>query len=202
MIDAVIDSSEKILWDGKPDKFLYILGAIQAYLSLIIFAIVSYFAIFFLIGEKDAQIFVYFAFLLTLLIISGYIYRIFNWKHVRYVVTDKRIYIESGVIGRDIDLIEFLDVKEPIMSVGYLENSRGKGTIQMNPYISRSGRRPVTRYAYSLVHVADPQLVFQIIKQQSMTIRADASFSNANRPEENPYVSEQPSHGENRISDQ
>lgn len=133
---------------------------------------------------------------MTLLIISGYIYRIFNWKHVRYVVTDKRIYIESGVIGRDIDLIEFLDVKEPIMSVGYLENSRGKGTIQMNPYISRSGRRPVTRYAYSLVHVADPQLVFQIIKQQSMTIRADASFSNASRPEENPYVSEQPSHGQ------
>ncbi len=165
MIKAILDPYEKILWEDKPDRFIYVLGHIRAYIMLICFAVVSSIIIYFLFGEDDARLMLGISAILPILVVSGYIYRIFNWRRIHYVVTDKRIYIESGVVGRDIDLIGFVDVKEPSLFVDTLEKLRGKGTIRMNPYLDRSQRRKFTNYAFSILHVSEPERVFKIIEQ-------------------------------------
>lgn len=167
MINDILDPSEKILWEGKPDKYLYVLGNIQSSAGLVAFAVLSYFLVNALTGEENGRIILILSAILILLVIAGFIYRFLNWKKVNYVVTDKRIYIESGVVGRDIDLVELLDVKEPRLSMGIIERSRGKGSIYMNPYVTRSNRRRVTRYAYCIQNVSNAQDVFMIVKQQT-----------------------------------
>ena len=99
----------------------------------------------------------------------------------------RRIYIESGMIGRDVKIIEFSDVHEPEVNVGVIEKLRDCGSVRLSPGVySNNGGRRGTSTRTTLAHIADPYRVYKIIKQMALDIKSDILYPNALRPDENP----------------
>lgn len=196
MIRDILDIGEQIVWEGKPDKVTYIAGAPIIYIFALLWgAFDSIFIFAFLntgtleLGGMGLVIIPFFIFHLTpvWIAVGGPLYRTVNWKYIDYIITDRRIYIESGMIGRDVKIIEFSDVHEPEVNVGVIEKLRECGSIRLSPGVySNNGGRRVTSTRTTLAHIADPYRVYKIIKQMALDIKSDILYPNALRPDENP----------------
>jgi len=195
MIRSMLDINERLVWEGKPDRVTYVIGQPFLYVFALIWgAFDSIFIVAFASGEGFGSMgfFIVPFFLLHLapvwIAIFGPIYRFINWNYIEYAITDKRIYIASGIIGRDIKLVEFAQVREPSVRVGLIEKLRNCGTIRLTPFsrTDNSGNNTLSMQAGALLHVSDPYGVFKRIKQMSLDIQTDISYPNAMRPEENP----------------
>lgn len=196
MIREMMDSNEYQLWEGKPEKVTYIIGNPVLYIFALIWGAFDFAFISMMFGIGTGMpmgfgLFIVPFFLLHLMpvwiAVGGPIYRAINWNYLHYVLTDKRIYIQSGIIGRDINVVEFTDISEPEVNVGLIEKLRGCGTIRLTPGVYRNnrGERRTTNKG-ALLHVEDPYNVYKRIKQMSVDIKSDIHYPNALRPGENP----------------
>lgn len=195
MIRSMLDIGEQLVWEGKPDRVTYVIGQPFFYLLALVWgAFDSIFIFAFASGEAFGSSMGFFIipfFLLHLMpvwiAIIGPVYRFINWKYIEYAITDKRIYIASGIIGRDIKLVEFSQVREPSVRVGIIEKLRNCGTVRLNPFSQpNSGNNMMSLQSGALLHISDPYEVFKRIKQMSLDIQTDISYPNAIRPDSNP----------------
>ncbi len=206
MIKDLLDTNEKILWEGKPDKVTYVIGSPFLYIFALIwgafdFGFIGLFLRGFALGNSAGfgntpglgmmGFFIIPFFLLHLMpvwiAIGGPIYRTINWNYINFAITEKRVYIESGIIGRDVKVIEFSDIHQPEVNVGVIEKLRGCGSVRLNPYVTADndgGRR--TAFRAVLAHITEPYDVFKMLKQMALDIKTDINFPNAMRPEDNP----------------
>lgn len=196
MIRDMMDANEYQLWEGKPERFTYILGHPGLYIFALIWGVFDFAFIRLFFGNSFGMpmgfgLFLVPFFLLHLMpvwiAIGGPVYRAINWNYIHYVLTDKRVYIQSGVIGRDINVVEFTDIREPEVNVGLIEKLRGCGTIRLTPgiYTDRRGSQRRSNKS-ALLHIEDPYNVYKRIKQMSVDIKSDIYYPNALRPEDNP----------------
>ncbi len=196
MIRDMMDSNEYQLWEGKPEKVTYIIGNPVMYVVALVWGAFDFAFIGMMFGVGGGLpmgfgLFMIPFFLLHLMpvwiAVGGPIYRAINWNYIHYVLTDKRIYIQSGIIGRDINVVEFMAISEPEVNVGLIEKLRGCGTIRLTPgvYRDRQGNQRTTNKG-ALLHIEDPYNVYKRIKQMSVDIKSDIHYPNALRPEENP----------------
>lgn len=193
MIREMLDANEYPVWEGKPDRLTYIIGHPVFYVFALIWGAFDFgfIRLFIHAGMPSGMgLFLIPFFLLHLMpvwiAIVGPIYRAINWNYIDYVLTEKRIYIQSGVVGRDINVVEFTDIREPEVNVGLIEKLRNCGTIRLTPtfYTNSRGRRNNSKGA--LMHVEEPYVVYKRIKQMSVDIKSDIFYPNALRPEDNP----------------
>lgn len=194
MIRELLDSGEDVIWEGKPDKVTYVIG----YPFMYIFALGWLaFDLFFIIGISSdgapselAWILVpFFIFHLmpVWIAVGGVFYRLINWKYKSYIITEKRVYIESGIIGRDVKTIAFSEISEPEVHVGLIEKLRGCGSIKLTPYsATRNSGNQGAMTRGTLQHISDPYVVYKLVKQMSLDIKSDMEYPNALRPDENP----------------
>ncbi len=189
MIKDMFDPGENLIWEGKPDKVAYILGKPLHYLivaaALAFFMFVSY-AVSSLENSSvnfASELKIGIAVFLFVFVIMP-IYRAINWKYVQYAITDKRVYFTSGVIGRDINVLDYTAVSSPDVNVGLIDKLRNCGTIRLNPKISSSNLK-VSAVRACLEHVPDAYSVYKLLKQVALDIKSDIYFPNALRPEEN-----------------
>lgn len=202
MIRQLLDTNEEIIWEGKPDRLTYIIGSPVLYIFALFWGAFDFTFIRMIFssgpfgsggfgGMGGFGFFMVPFFLLHLMpvwiAIGGPIYRTISWHYVNYMITAKRVYIESGIVGRDVNIIEFTDIREPSVNVGVIERLRSCGTIQLNPY-TESGSNGSRRTAFraTLAHIAQPYETFKLLKQMSLDIKSDIYYPNARRPEENP----------------
>lgn len=178
MLQRFTDPNENILWQGKPHRFLYVLGNPLIYPFALCWGL---FDLFF-IGKFNAAshgVFPYVNFFMLFHLapvwyaIFSPIYRFFNWYRMDYALTDKRLYFTSGLIGLDIASAELPEVQNLRVYVGVLEAMFKRGTI-------RFGGRNALRY------VENPYEVYKLIQQTAVDITTDRQFPNQLRPEENP----------------
>lgn len=190
VIEQMLDENERILWDAKPDRLTYIIGNPIIYLFAIFWAAIDSTFIVAFFQQQEPQLFVLFFFAIHLIpvwiAIGGPIYRAKNWKYIQYAFTGKRIYIASGIIGRDIKVVEFADVSEPSVNVGLIEKLRNCGTIHLRPYAECSRQNGRINNIGVLRHVSQPYELYKNIKQMALDIRTDVSYPNAMRPDVNP----------------
>lgn len=195
MIRLMLDINEHLIWEGKPDRVTYVIGQPFFYLIALVWgAFDSIFIFAFMQGDGFGSMgfFIIPFFLLHLMpvwiAIIGPIYRFINWNYIEYAITDKRIYIASGIIGRDIKLVEFSQVREPSVRVGIIEKLRNCGTVRLTPFsrADNSGNNTISIQAGALHHISEPYEVFKRIKQMSLDIQTDISYPNAMRPDNNP----------------
>lgn len=194
MIRQMLDTNEYPVWEGKPEKLTYIIGHPGLYFFALLWGAFDFTFIRMFFFSDTTFGFGFFLvpfFALHLMpvwiAVGGPIYRAINWNYIEYVLTEKRVYIQSGVIGRDINVVEFTDIREPEVNVGLIEKLRGCGTIRLTPqvYTHHNGnRRSISKGA--LLHVEDPYTVYKRIKQMSVDIKSDIYYPNALRPEDNP----------------
>lgn len=130
--------------------------------------------------------------LLIFIVIAGAfiimpIRRIIESFKVNYYVTDLRVYIESGIIGRDIQNIEYREISKLNVNVGILGKLFNRGTIALTPDKNYSdGDGSYTVRGIRLIGVEKPYELYKLIKNNSLDVTTDQQYPNAYRPDKNP----------------
>jgi membrane protein YdbS with pleckstrin-like domain len=169
MIKDKFDKGENLVWEGKPDKTAYIIGRLLNYI-IILAALAFYLLTSYTVSSQENSsvsfrselIFGLVVVLIAFIVMPAY--RAFNWRFVQYAVTNKRIYFTSGIIGRDINVLDYKQVSSPEVNVGLIDKLRNCGTIRLNPKAG-SGNLKISAANASLEHVPDAYNVYEKIKQ-------------------------------------
>ena len=191
MIEKIIDDNENILWRGKPNAFLYIVGNPSIYLIAIIWGMFDFFFIsnffrefsfmhgFFIIFFIIHLFPVWFAILMP-------IYRGLNYGTIEYAITDKRVYIIQGIFGRDVNNYDHRELTNLKVNVNFMENIKGLGTIIL-VYNGEGGNSSYSfkADANKFISIEDPYDVYKLLKKVSLDVATDQAYPNAYRPKEN-----------------
>lgn len=197
MIKDMIDYDETILWEDKPTKWLYVMGSPMFYLFAIIWASFDGFLMFmfFKAGSFSDNVIETggfgFPLLLFFLIhmtpvwiaILAPILRLIAWKNIEYVLTDRRVYLVSGVFGKDITSLELRDIQHLTVNVNPFEHMSQSGTIHLTP--DRGSRNTSVR-GLKMFSIKNPYEVYNRIKRVALDVTTDQQYPNQYRPSENP----------------
>lgn len=219
-VDKVIGENEKIFWEGKPVFWPYLLSdnARQVTVGFIILLFMIPFIVggftfknfyqltqFSTVNEQmPSQIngfasmfssmwivgLIPFIFIALNLIVGNTIYRIFLYKHLHYVITDKRIIIQKGVVGRDFKYIDFDKVTNSEVIVSFWDKLLNKNTgsiLISSPtsfIASKEGQQiPIPD---SISNIENPYEVSKFFNKVSYDVKTDIEYPNQFRPTENP----------------
>ncbi len=206
-LEKILNINEKILWKGKPIFWPFILGNIAIsvfgiiwlgmFFPFIIVAMMAGAEASPIIGiNPGVAIFLMPHFWVGILMTFGpIIYNLLVYKHVLYAITDRRVLLQTGVIGRDFQMIDFDKITNAEVNVGILDTilMGGKtGTIK----ISSAGTFVTTKNGiaskpYALANIESPYEIFKMLKGVSMDVKTDIEYPNKLRPSENPgYTTE------------
>lgn len=185
-INKILDDNEQTLWEGRPEFLPYFVSILPLALFGLPFLLVPLFfgPVFFIIPHFWVGL----AFVIGLPLYQYYVYR-----HIYYAVTNKRVILQTGLIGRDFQIIDFDQITNAEVNVGIFDQlfTQGKtGSI----LVSSAGTFVHTKHGpaarpYSLRNIRDPYTVFKFIKKVSHDVKTDIEYPNKLRPEENPGYS-------------
>lgn len=183
-IQDMLEKDETILWEGKPKKSAFICSAFIKMLPIAIIWLA--FDLFFIVniskfsGEMEGftLMFIIF-FIIHLAPVWIWLYNIIHaalaHKNIHYALTDKKIIIRSGVIGIDFKMVNYAEVSGVRCNVGLLDKLFKVGDI----YIKSINQSIVIN------DIKNPYEVYNRLVKIVNDIKADMSFPNAYRPEEN-----------------
>ncbi|MBI2079556.1 PH domain-containing protein [Candidatus Micrarchaeota archaeon] len=195
-LEKVLDEDEKVLWEGKPEFWPFFLGG-SIWISLFGLIWLLFISPVFLLGFADpedssiALIFMIPFLLIGLGLVFGTpLYNLFVHKHIYYAITDKRIIIQHGIIGRDFEILDFDQVTNAQVNVDLFDQIFGgkTGSILTScagiAGYTKNGT-PITK-SYNLANIQDPYEVFKFFKKVSHDVKTDIQYPNKLRPSENP----------------
>ncbi len=178
--DKILNKGEKILWEGRPVFQPYFVGSI----GLMIFGGVFFLAglVFFIMAIVTKQ------YLLLLfphvwvglgIVVGVPLYRYFSYKHIAYAITNKRVLIQKGVIGRDFDFVDYDQIRNVSVDVGFFDKILGKesGTLEIHTGAAST---------YLLEHIADPYQITRFFSRVEYNVKTDMEYPNKYRPKTNP----------------
>lgn len=192
----ILNQDEKVIWEGQPQRLPFILPNIVSMLLGIAFIVFGLVWISF--TSSDAPWF-FSAFAVVPILIGlsmavlNPLYKVFLYNHVWYVITDKRIIFQSGIIGRDFDYVDYDKVESATVNVGIIDKLFGKNSGSLAIYANRLVSNTTTdqygrtststsNVPFVLSHVTDPYKVFELFKNISFNVKADINYPNALRP--------------------
>ncbi len=184
-IDFILNEGESVLWQGKPNKKAYVLNKV---LHMLPFAIIWLaFDLFFIIMlfkfnlPTGAKVGVFAFICLHLLPFWIWLFNVLfasrRHKNTRYVLTNQRILIRTGLIGIDFQSISYKDVDRVSLKVGIVDKILKVGDLY---FISS------LRGQNAFFDVDSPYEVYKIVQKIVNDIQTDIHFPNAYRPNVNP----------------
>lgn len=108
-----------------------------------------------------------------------------KWKNTKYYVTDRRIIIQTGIIGASYQTIYYKDIKNVNLKIGLIDKLLGVGDIYIDTGEVRQVKHGVQNVFYSLLDVERPYEIYPKLQKFVMDIQTDMEFPNAYRPGEN-----------------
>lgn len=194
-LDKVLDQNEKVFWEGAPSFWPFFLGrSLPITIFGIFWMVIMVFFIFTSLtapGPFKYLVFVIPHFWIGLLMVFGpTIYNAFVFKHTYYAITDKRIIIQKGWVGRDFEMIDFDQITNAEVNVGVFDKLFGGGNTG-SILISSAGsfthtRHGVVQKPYTISNVTNPYDVFKFFKKITHDVKTDIQYPNKLRPGENP----------------
>ncbi len=191
--NKILDSNEKIFWEGKPKFWPFFTSSFILSLFGLPFLIFGAFPLLAAWKSGNYALFVFPHFWIGLALVFGApLYALLAYKHVDYAITNKRVLIQSGLIGRDFKSVDFDQITNAEVNVGVLDTLVGNGSGSIN--ISTAGtfittKNGVRARPYQLTSIQNPYQVFQFFKKVSHDVKTDISFPNKYRPNTNPGYS-------------
>ena len=159
-LDKVLEKNEKVLWEGAPNFLPFVFSGSQIGLSGIVFFAAAIPLI--LIARKTLWFLILFFLIMGLLMIIWFpLYKIFLFRKTYFMITEKRILIQTGIIGRDFGVVDFNKITSAAVLVGFFDVLFGNtsGSIA----IATAGpSRP-----YLISNISEPYEVFKILKKYS-----------------------------------
>ena len=122
------------------------------------------------------------------------VYRLLVYKHTYYAITNKRVLIQTGVIGRDFQITDFDQITNAIVNVGLFDILFGRksGSILVSTagtfteVRGRHGSSSIVAAPYTLSHIPNPYEIFKFFKKISHDTKTDIHYPNKYRPKTNP----------------
>lgn len=194
-IKSIIGSGERILWEGKPDKKCFIFESI--FNPLMPFAIIWAIFDFSIIGVGFNQaiqegekglLFVLIPFFALHLMpvwiyLGGVLMTMARYKRTYYVVTDRAVYVSSGVFVKHINTKPFAEMTRIDLHRGVFDQMFNVGDIIMTRNYRNSNGNSANANITSIKEYTE---VYNIITKLQRDIYSDTMYPNDYRPKENP----------------
>ncbi|MEM2341888.1 MAG: PH domain-containing protein [Candidatus Bathyarchaeia archaeon] len=166
-IPGILRRDEQILWYGKPvfGSFVLHLGNMWGFVfvgSIIIAGIIGAFSV-----VPPATMPYGFGFIVALQIIVGLLMlfgpivrNILAYNNTLYLITDRRVLIQTGAIGIDTRIIEFDRIQEIYVTIDFVDKIFGTGSIR----ISTAAGWPEQAYVPTLTALNNPYQIHSILQ--------------------------------------
>lgn len=121
-LDKVLDSDEKVLWEGKPNFLPFFFSGLWLSFFGLIFLGAGLAAI--VIGISSGNYFILLMpyFWIGLIFVFGIpLYKALVYKYTYYAITDKRVILQTGLIGRDFEMVDFDQITNAEVNVGVFD---------------------------------------------------------------------------------
>lgn len=186
-IDKVLDADEKVFWEGKPVfwPFVFNRGIIISLFGLLMTVVMT-----FVLFSAGTFILLTPHFWLGPALLFGPItYALLVYDKVYYAITNKRVILQGGVIGRDFEMVEYDQITNAEVNVGFSDVIFGGKTGSI--MLSTAGTFTYTRNGvmakpYTICNVLNPYEVFKFFKKTSYDVKTDVNYPNKYRPGVNP----------------
>ncbi len=189
-----LSPDETVLWRGKPKKSAFIMNkAAVMFLPALIWLLFdgTFIVMMFATDEmpKEMLWFIIPFFAIHLMPVWIWLANILTakkkWDNTEYLITDHRIFIQSGFIGMDYQTLSYKDIQKVNLKVGILDRLLKVGDIH---FATRDGD------SLAILDVEEAVTLYPRIQKTVMDIQADIEYPNAFRPTENPgYTTQYPS---------
>jgi len=122
-IPKILEKNEKIVWDGKPKYWPYILSALFG--SIIAGVFVGIFAGSFLKSFTAGIV------IGVVIFCLAFLWGNLSYRFAHYALTDERAVFQSGIFGRNFKSIDYDDIKNASVSIGLLNWLFNTGSINL-----------------------------------------------------------------------
>ncbi len=178
--DKVLNKGEKILWDGKPVFRPYFMGSIGLVIFGTIFFLAGLVVFIMAIVTKQYLLLLFPHFWIGLGIAVGVpLYRYFSYKYIAYAITNKRVLIQKGIIGRDFDFVDYDQIRNVSVDVGFFDKVFGKESGTLEIYTGAAS-------TYILENIQNPYQVTRFFSKVAYNVKTDMEYPNKYRPKKNP----------------
>ena len=186
-----VNESEKILWEGKPNKKCYIFESVFNPLLpfALLWGILDFTIIGFTFGHSDGSgmaliLLVFFAFHLmpVWLYLAGVLLTFRRYRHTYYIVTDNAIYVSGGAFVRTYNTKPFAELSHIDLHRGIFDQWFNVGDI-----IATSSQMSTDNKSASIRidSISDYDKVYKIVSKLQKDIYTDVMYPNELRPTEN-----------------
>ena len=192
-LKAIVGSDEKILYEGKPNKKCYIfesffnlslpIAVLFAYVDLKVIGNSLYPA-----GYNGAIVsFVVIPLLLlhlipVLIYLGGVLLTAKKYKNTSYIITDKAIYVSSGVFTHNINTKPFAELSHIDLHRGFFDRMFNVGDIIATSNQLNTDGKIMTISINSVSNYVD---IYNLVKKLQTDIYTDVMYPNDRRPAEN-----------------
>ena len=184
--------SEKILYEGKPNKKCYIFESI--FNPLLPFALLWAIIDFSVLGgalftdDSGNSLFFIIPFMLLHMMpvwiyLGGILFTTRRYKNTAYIITDRAIYVSGGVFTRNINAKPFAELSYINLHRGIFDQMFNVGDIIATTNQLNQNGKSVTISIASISNYID---VYNMVKKLQTDIYTDVMYPNAKRPSENP----------------
>ncbi len=189
MIDELknmVDESESILYEGKPDKRCFLFESIFNPLLpvAIIWAIFDFnffrFALFDV--EPMAIPFALLHMMPVWVYLSGVIFSFKKYKNTYYIITDHAVYISSGIFSMNLESKTFAELSRIDLHRGIFDQIFHVGDVRITTNQFTQKNKPAV---LGIDSIADYAQVYQLVKKLQKDIYSDVMYPNDFRPKEN-----------------
>ena len=192
-LNALLSENEKLLWAGKPQKQAYIFSQCITLMPIaLIWLLFDGFAISSMVGFGN-MISLWFLipfFALHLLPVWLWLGSSATaktrWDKTYYLISDKRIIIQTGLIGEKIVTIFFKDISNVDLQVGLTGRLFGVGDITFQTPAIAGGQHDVSGVFKAFLCLEDAAELYRRFQKIVLDIQTDVHYPNQLRPENNP----------------
>lgn len=198
-----VGTDERIMWEGKPNKKCFIFESI--FNPLLPFAIIwGLFDLFFfksffaventvksagasdigLFGGSFILVFLLFHLMPVWIYLGGVIMSSRRYKNTAYIVTDKAVYLSSGIISRTINRKPFAELSHVNLHRGFFDQKFGVGDIVLSSTTAVSTNGAVMP-GITIASISEYNKVYDLVKKIQTDIYSDTMYPNDMRPKEN-----------------
>lgn len=195
-----IGRNEKIVWSGKKDKRVSIFESI--FNSMLPFALIwgifdfGFIGSIFKSGAKveldgfNSFLIMFFAVHLmpVWIYLAGILTASLKAKNTEYLITDKGIYIQTGIFTTNVELKPFTDLSHISVRQGFFDKIFGTGDVvtvcehmSTTSYSNHRGHS----HGMNIENIPDYIQVFKMVKDMQESIYSDTMYPNKFRPTEN-----------------
>ncbi|MFH1977892.1 MAG: PH domain-containing protein [Candidatus Aenigmatarchaeota archaeon] len=190
-IDYLLDPGEKVIWRGKPKFWPFVWPSLIIIPFGVIFMAIPI-AMAFLAGFGVYLFIIPHFWIGVIMVVGAPLYSMLVHKHVEYAITDKRVMVQKGLIGRDFNTIDYEKIQDVSVNVGIIDKIFNCGTIistsagYLRNYQGGAHGNTFSVPGNLFKSIPEPYEVYKLLKKVVLDVKTDINYPNKYRPDTNP----------------